>query len=163
MGRDRTMGRLNRNSCQFDAETIAKKPQWLQRQIAALQATPPPPATTIPPHEPKPANPAQRARKGHPAHRKAQGAIAECPVRQAPLGAHEGETFYSGRVSVRVTSYRRRLLDPDNLCAKWFLDACRYSRLIRDDRPEDITFSVSQEKVTQPEDERTEILIEPSP
>ncbi len=87
----------------------------------------------------------------------------ESAVRDESLATPQGETLYSGRVHVRITSYRRRLLDPDNLTAKWFLDACRYSRLIRDDNPEAITYQVGQEKVARKEDERTEIVIEPIP
>jgi hypothetical protein len=66
---------------------------------------------------------------------------------------------------VRITSYRVRLLDPDNLAggAKYFLDCCKYAQLIRDDRPQDITLEVRQEKVSNPEDERTEIAIIPIP
>ncbi len=89
------------------------------------------------------------------------GAQPQPPVLDAPVEPPQGEAFYAGRVHVRITSYRRRLLDPDNLTAKWFLDACRYSRLIRDDKPEDITYEVGQEKVARKEDERTEIVIEP--
>ncbi len=89
------------------------------------------------------------------------GAVAQPTVCDESLATPQGETLYSGRVHVRITSYRRRLLDPDNLTAKWFLDACRYARLIRDDNPEAITYQVGQEKVARKEDERTEIVIEP--
>lgn len=93
----------------------------------------------------------------------ASRAESQSPLRHESLAASQRETLYAGRVHVRITSYRRRLLDPDNLTAKWFLDACRYARLIRDDKPEDITYQVGQEKVARKEDERTEIIIEPLP
>ncbi len=97
----------------------------------------------------------------HPNHGAPSGAVPKPAVLDAPVEPVQGETLYAGRVHVRITSYRRRLLDPDNLTAKWFLDACRYARLIRDDKPEDITYQVGQEKVARKEDERTEIVIEP--
>jgi hypothetical protein len=96
-----------------------------------------------------------------PNYRAPSGAKPQSPVLHAPVEPVQGETLYAGRVHVRITSYRRRLLDPDNLTAKWFLDACRYARLIRNDRPEDITYEVGQEKVARKEEERTEVVIEP--
>lgn len=65
------------------------------------------------------------------------------------------------RVRVRVTSFRVRLLDPDNLCPKYFIDCLRYANCIRDDRQQDITLEVRQEKVESKLLERTEIVIEP--
>ena len=82
-------------------------------------------------------------------------------VLHASVEPVQGKAFYSGRVLVRITSYRRRLLDPDNLTPKWFLDSCRYSRIISDDRPEDISLQIGQEKVKTKAEERTEILIQP--
>ena len=73
----------------------------------------------------------------------------------------ERKTLYPGRVLVRVTCYRRRLLDTDNVVVKWFLDAARYSYLIRDDRPEDIELQVAQEKVETEAEERTELTFTP--
>lgn len=158
------MGRVN--SCLFEAATIAKKPAWLRSQLAAAglavaptRAAEPAPATTTLPNEPKPATRSRSASNS----RSAQGPKPQRPVRQTSVEPHERETLYAGRVSVCITSYRRRLLDPDNLCAKWFLDACRYSQLIRDDRPEDITYTVTQTKVASTEEERTEIVITPLP
>jgi len=84
----------------------------------------------------------------------------ERAVRHESLGQEAREESHSGRVSVRVTSYRRRLLDPDNLCPKYFVDACRYAGFIRDDTAEEIEFTVGQVKVKAKEEERTEITIE---
>ena len=78
-------------------------------------------------------------------------------VRNEPLAEAERKTFYTGKVLVRITSYRRRLLDRDNLCGKYFLDAARYSRIICDDTPEDIEYQISQFKVKKAEDEETQI------
>lgn len=71
--------------------------------------------------------------------------------------AEPGEAGHSGRVQVSVTSYRRRLADPDNLCPKYFIDCLRYSGLIRNDREQDIELRVRQKKVSKQEEQRTEI------
>ncbi len=80
-------------------------------------------------------------------------------VRDEPLAKVKGEASNSGRIAVRITSFRRRLLDPDNLCPKFFIDGLRYSGLIPDDRQEDIALTVEQVKVKTKEEERTEIEI----
>lgn len=87
------------------------------------------------------------------------GAEPQQAVRDEPVGAKEGKGGNPGRVSVRVTSYRRRLIDPDNLCPKYFVDACRYSRLINDDSAAHIEFTAAQIKVATKDEERTEIEI----
>jgi hypothetical protein len=52
----------------------------------------------------------------------------------------------AGKCIVRITSYRTRLCDPDNLVGKWHLDSLRYARILHDDRPEDITYTITQKK-----------------
>lgn len=66
-----------------------------------------------------------------------------CPEPMGPLSREEKNTAC---FLVRLTSYRKRLLDPDNLCPKYFIDCLRYSGLIPDDRPEDIQIEVHQAK-----------------
>lgn len=88
---------------------------------------------------------------------------SERVVRNAPLEQDETPPLYSGRVSIRIVSHRKRLCDPDNLCVKAIVDCLRYSGIIANDRPEDITLHVSQEKVKTSEEERTEIVISPIP
>jgi len=80
-------------------------------------------------------------------------------IRHEPLGAAEGEAQNSGRLLVSITSYRTRLLDPDNLCGKYFLDSVRYSQLIKDDKPDCIDFKISQVKVKTKAQEKTEIEV----
>ena len=89
--------------------------------------------------------------------REASNTITKQIVRNEPLAETERKTLYTGKVLVRITSYRRRLLDRDNLCGKYFLDAARYSRIICDDTPEDIEYQISQFKVKKAEDEETQI------
>jgi hypothetical protein len=73
------------------------------------------------------------------------------------------EEGYSGRVVVRITSFRRRLLDPDNLFggSKYFTDGLRYAGLLRGDAEAQIRLEVSQRKVKIKTEECTRIEIEP--
>jgi hypothetical protein len=66
---------------------------------------------------------------------------------------------------VRITSVRKRLIDTDNLCAKYAVDALRYALLLPDDNPERARIETSQRKVKEGEEEHTqiEILVLPHP
>ena len=59
------------------------------------------------------------------------------------------------RFLVRVTSFRRRLLDEDNLCEKYHTDLCRYAGVIPNDAPGDVEIKVSQQKAEKGETEET--------
>lgn len=65
------------------------------------------------------------------------------------------------RVSVGITLFRVRLLDPDNKysACKDLIDGLRYAALLRDDKEEDITLEVTQERVKHFADERTVVTI----
>lgn len=91
------------------------------------------------------------------------GAELECAHREEQVCVGEREAIDSNRVFVRIRSYRCRLLDRDNLFPKYFIDALRYSGIIRDDTTRHIAIDVDQEKVETKEEERTEIeLVYPS-
>ena len=96
---------------------------------------------------------------------KASGADPKQAVCDKPLGKNEGEKrnteSVSGRSKVSITSFRRRLCDPDGLCGKYALDCCRYAGFLRDDTAAEISYSISQVKVKTKEEERTEITIRP--
>ena len=79
-------------------------------------------------------------------------------VRDEPMGKEEVEGQHTRR-SVTVTSYRVRLLDPDNLCIKYHIDGLRYAGIIRDDTANDIELFVKQHKVATRKEERTEIEV----
>lgn len=73
----------------------------------------------------------------------------------------EGKTQSSGRIALSFTLRRVRLLDP---CAKYgsckaLIDGLRYAGLIHNDREEDITLEVNQEKVSHFQDEETILTI----
>ena len=97
--------------------------------------------------------------KSHDNHNQPSSPIAKQAVRNGPLATQAGEGGDATRYQVSVVSYRRKLLDPDNLTGgcKYFIDGLRYAGLIPDDAPDKITLTVSQEKVKA--DERTEITI----
>jgi hypothetical protein len=82
----------------------------------------------------------------------------EPPVRHEPLGEDKREAQCTRRIGIRIVSFRKTLLDPDNLCVKYLIDGLRYCRVIPDDTAKDIELTVSQEKCAK-EDERTEIEI----
>ena len=81
--------------------------------------------------------------------------------RHDPLGQTQGTALYAGRVSVRITSYRVRLIDPDRLCGCYFVDCLRYAGIISGDTAGLMDYAIRQEKVASKTDERTEIEVSP--
>ena len=66
-----------------------------------------------------------------------------------------------GRRRVTITSYRRRLIDVDNLSAKAIVDSLRDNRLLVDDSPEWVeAVTVEQFKIAKGETPRTVVTIE---
>ncbi len=100
-------------------------------------------------------------------HDQSPGAKSQPPLCHESLAAEQIESGGStgdGRIQVCVTSFRRRLLDEDNLCPKFHVDALRYAGLLPTDAPQAVTIQTRQEKVASAADERTEItLILPDP
>lgn len=89
----------------------------------------------------------ERLRKNrHESDRPPSRPQPERPVRHEPLGAKKGKDPDPERFFVHVTSHRRRLIDPDNLCPKYFIDCLRYAGIIPNDRASDIDLSISQRK-----------------
>ncbi len=93
-------------------------------------------------------------------NRKPQDPKLKPTLCNEPVGATEGKASHASRRAVRITSFRVRLTDPDNLCPKYFIDALRYAGAIPDDRQEDIELTTTQEKVKTFSEERTLIEIE---
>jgi hypothetical protein len=92
-------------------------------------------------------------------HRETQSPVAKRAVRHEPVAAAAGKNNHPNRICIRITGFRRRLLDPDNFCPKYFIDCLRYAEIIQDDSPEFITLETSQVKVKNTADERTEITV----
>jgi len=82
-------------------------------------------------------------------------------VRHDSLGPKQRKKADSKRYKVCIVSYRKRLIDPDNLCPKYFIDALRYCGVIQDDTAKHIAVEISQEKVDRNFDVRTEITVIP--
>lgn len=90
---------------------------------------------------------------------RASSSIVESSVIHGALAEKKTQDRNTGKRVVRITSYRTRLLDPDNLVGKWHLDSLRYARILYDDRPEDIDYQISQKKVNKKNQEKTLIQI----
>jgi len=86
---------------------------------------------------------------------KPEQAVCDEPLAEAPR-----TDGHSPRYVVRITSVRSRLIDPDNLCGKAFVDALRHAGLIPDDTASIMDYSISQQKAKTKKDEFTEIVIE---
>lgn len=86
-------------------------------------------------------------------------AIVEHSPRDAPLGTGKAKEPNAGRVLVRVTSVRKRLLDEDNICEKFHVDLCRYSGMLRGDEPDKTAIQTTQRKAGKEEEEHTMIEI----
>ena len=61
---------------------------------------------------------------------------------------------------VRVTSFRYRLLDEDNICEKYHVDLCRYAGCISGDSPAQTRIVTTQKKISKEEAQYTLIEIE---
>jgi len=84
------------------------------------------------------------------------------PVRNEPLAKSGGKKENTGRIHIRLTARRKRLIDPDNLVFKYFIDCLRYAGAIPDDRAEDVTIETKQEKTRQKEETVIELFREPA-
>jgi hypothetical protein len=76
------------------------------------------------------------------------GALESLPVQKAT-----GRRFF-----IRVTAFRERLLDEDNLCEKYHVDLCRYAGVLPGDGSSQTKIEVCQQK-TEP-GAAEEVLIE---
>ena len=88
-----------------------------------------------------------------------QSPIPESAIRHEPVGEEEAEGGTVRRSVVRITSRRIRLLDPDNLCPKYHIDALRYAGIIEDDTAKHIEVICRQEKVKTRKEEKTIIEV----
>ena len=77
-----------------------------------------------------------------------------------PMGEEEAQGGNIRRRRIRITSVRNRLLDPDNLCVKYIIDALRHTKVIQDDTTAHIEVFIKQEKVKTRKEEKTIIEVE---
>ncbi len=90
---------------------------------------------------------------------KTPSSVVERRSGDEPLAQAQAKAGYSGKYLVRVVSFRRRLLDEDNLCSKYHIDALRYASILPSDAPDQCRIETTQIKVETKEQERTEITI----
>ena len=83
----------------------------------------------------------------------------ERPAGERPLAAGKVEEGDPAKFLVSVISYRKRLLDEDNLSEKYMVDCLRYAGLIPCDSPDRVSIKASQVKVGKDEPEKTLIRI----
>jgi len=85
----------------------------------------------------------------------------KCDKQFRPLGKKKAQAEDIRRNVVRIKSFRRRLLDRDNLWGgcKIFIDCLKELNLIKDDSEKHIDLIVTQEKVMSQKEERTEIEV----
>jgi len=89
-----------------------------------------------------------------------KNAIVERVTGDGTLGPRKVEKRHTAKFLVRITSFRRRLLDEDNLAEKYHVDCCRYAGLIPSDAPGCAKIETAQKKVGMKEDEYTLIEID---
>jgi hypothetical protein len=77
-------------------------------------------------------------------------------------GSAEGQGASDGRVTVRITSFRVRLLDSDNHAGgcKGLIDCIKELGLIEDDSPKHIRLETAQIQVGHYHEERIEVTID---
>lgn len=104
----------------------------------------------------------------HPSRRRELGdrdegknAVAERDAATALAQTAGDKASDSRKFVIRLTSYRCRLLDEDNLVAKFHVDGCRYAGLLPSDAPGHTHIQINQVKVATEEEEHTRIVITP--
>jgi hypothetical protein len=80
------------------------------------------------------------------------------PIRNEPLAKGGGKKENTRRIHIRLTARRKRLIDPDNLVFKYFIDCVRYAGGVPDDRAEDVTIEARQEKTRGEEETLIELF-----
>ena len=99
-------------------------------------------------------------RRNDPPRDTGKAAVVERNPRHGALGTRKVQKRDTRKFLVRVTSFRKRLIDEDNLCEKFHVDLCRYSGMLPSDAAGKARVTTGQEKVGSDEDERIEIVIE---
>jgi hypothetical protein len=91
-------------------------------------------------------------------HRPSPRPQPQRPVSGRTDGKIPGKEGNPTRAVVVITSFRERLIDPDNLCPKYFIDGLRYAQLLPGDSAREIDLVLRQTACEKGQD-RTEILI----
>lgn len=107
---------------------------------------------------PKPTHDSQNATHDHLDHSR-QNTKLERDSGDAALATPQVQAGTDTRILVGVLSIRKRLLDEDNLCEKFLVDALKLIGAIPDDCPDKVTIATTQRKAAKGEAERTLITI----
>jgi len=92
--------------------------------------------------------------------RTQENARVERVVRDESVEAVSPYSFDT-RVNITIVSSRVRLLDPDNICGKYFIDGLRKAGIIKDDSSKYVeAVTYRQVKVKHKSQEQTAIIIE---
>jgi hypothetical protein len=83
----------------------------------------------------------------------------ERTARHGALGKGQVQAKAGRRFLVRVTSYRSRLLDEDNLAEKYHVDLCRYAGCLPSDAPGTATIETAQVKTGKGEQEKVVVEV----
>jgi hypothetical protein len=87
------------------------------------------------------------ADQGGPPRPEPKQAVRPRPHRPVP-----GKAEDRPRYAISIVAHRRRLIDPDNLAPKFFIDALRYAGVIVDDAACLVDYSIRQQKTREKED-----------
>ncbi len=79
-------------------------------------------------------------------------------VRNDSLAKANRKEKNTGRIHIRLTARRKRLVDPDNLIFKYHIDCLRYAGAIPDDSERNVTIETKQEKVGENEETVIELF-----
>ena len=93
-----------------------------------------------------------------PAKSKSRNGKSKPPVLNGSVGKACGEKTHTGRILVRITVFRKRLVDPCNAGQKYLVDCLRYVGLLVDDREQDIALEIRQEKTRGEEETLIELF-----
>jgi hypothetical protein len=80
--------------------------------------------------------------------------------RNGSLAKGKDEKGDTAKFFVRIVSYRRRLLDEDNIVGKWHTDMARYCGILPSDAPGQTRIITTQEKIDSKDQEYTLIEID---
>lgn len=94
-----------------------------------------------------------------PTHCEIASPKPERATRDDALAEAQAQGRNQQRFLVVITSFRRRLLDEDNLCGKYHCDLLRYAGILPSDAPGQTQIQNRQSKVKTKEEERTEIEV----
>jgi hypothetical protein len=83
-------------------------------------------------------------------------------IRNDALAKAVCEEENTGRIHIRLTARRKRLIDPDNLIFKYHIDCLRYAGVLVDDSEKNITIEARQEKTRGEEETLIELFHEPA-